>query len=151
MKVLPISTRLACELQRRSIAGTPSEDWQTGEVRQTQVLIGPYKGCSVLEATYVPAARRRAFQGHVRLGEVDSQRNGSASAKLHVAAAHYQFEALHPFTDKDADGATGRHPPTHQYQLVSEPLINLSPYFEAQSDQLSPPAAREVEHGRSVQ
>ena len=45
---LPISTRLACELQRTLIAGTPSEDWQTGKVRQTQVLIGPYKGCSVL-------------------------------------------------------------------------------------------------------
>ena len=51
---LPISTRLACELQRTLIAGTPSEDWQTGKVRQTQVLIGPYKGCSVLEATYIP-------------------------------------------------------------------------------------------------
>ena len=132
---LPISTRLACELQRTLIAGTPSEDWQTGKVRQTQVLIGPYKGCSVLEATYVPPPPGDELSTGMSDWEKWIHNETDIHPVIRVAAAHYQFEALHPFTD--GNGRIGRLLAILQlidYGLLSEPLINLSPYFEAQSD-----------------
>ena len=135
MKVLPISTRLACELQETLISGTPSEDWQTGKVRQTQVLIGPYKGCSVLEATYIPPPPGDELSNGMSDWEKWIHNETDLHPVIRVAAAHYQFEALHPFTD--GNGRIGRLIAILQlmdYGLLSEPLINLSPYFEAQSD-----------------
>jgi Fic family protein len=135
LRDLPISTRMACELQQTLISGTPSEDWQTGHVRKTQVLIGPYKGCSVLEATYIPPPPG----DELTTGMSDWEKWIHAQTDLHpvirVAAAHYQFEALHPFTD--GNGRIGRLLAILQlidYGLLTEPLINLSPYFEVQSD-----------------
>jgi Fic family protein len=132
---LPISTRFACELQHTLIAGTPSEDWQTGKVRQTQVLIGPYKGCSVLEASYIPPPAELLEDG---LSEWEKwiHSDSDLHPMIRVAAAHYQFEALHPFTD--GNGRIGRLIAILQlmdYELLAEPLINLSPYFEVRSDQ----------------
>lgn len=135
MKALPISTRFACELQQTLIAGTPSEDWQTGKVRQTQVLIGPYKGCSVLEATYIPPPPGDELSKGMSDWEKWIHDETDLHPVIRVAAAHYQFEALHPFTD--GNGRIGRLIAILQlieYGLLSEPLINLSPYFEAQSD-----------------
>jgi len=132
---LPICTRFACELQKILITGTPSEDWQTGKVRQTQVLIGPYKGCSVREAHYIPPPPGDTLTN----GLSDWERWIHGATALHplirVALGHYQFEALHPFTD--GNGRIGRLLAILQlieYGLLTEPLINLSPYFEARSD-----------------
>lgn len=132
---LPISTRFACELQHTLIAGTPSEDWQTGEVRQTQVLIGPYKGCSVREASYVPPPAHLLADG-LSAWEKWIHDDSELHPLVRVAAAHYQFEALHPFTD--GNGRIGRLIAILQlidYGLLTEPLLNLSPYFEVRSDQ----------------
>lgn len=132
---LPISARLACELQHTLVSGTPSEDWQTGKVRQTQVLIGPYKGCSVLEASYVPPPADLLDEG-LSSWEKWIHADSDLHPVIRVAAAHYQFEALHPFTD--GNGRIGRLIAILQlidYGLLAEPLINLSPYFEVRSDQ----------------
>ena len=45
--------RFACELQDTLVRGTPSEDWRPARCAK-QVIIGPYKGCSVLEAHFIP-------------------------------------------------------------------------------------------------
>jgi Fic family protein len=132
---LPISTRLACELQKTLISGTRSEDWQTGKVRQTQVLIGPYQGCSVLEASYIPPPPGDALTAGLTEWEQWIHSATDLHPVIRVAAAHYQFEALHPFTD--GNGRIGRLLAILQlidYGLLTDPLINLSPYFEAQSD-----------------
>ncbi|MFM7537998.1 MAG: Fic family protein [Acidimicrobiales bacterium] len=133
---LPISTRLACELQRILVVGTASEDWQAGQVRQTQVIIGPYKGCSVLEASYIPPPPGELLNDGLSAWEKWIHAEGDLHALIRVAAAHYQFEALHPFTD--GNGRIGRLIAILQlidYGLLTEPLINLSPYFEVRSDQ----------------
>lgn len=133
---LPISTRLACELQRILVVGTASEDWQAGQVRQTQVIIGPYKGCSVLEASYIPPPPGDLLNDGLSAWEKWIHAEGDLHALIRVAAAHYQFEALHPFTD--GNGRIGRLIAILQlidYGLLTEPLINLSPYFEVRSDQ----------------
>ena len=133
---LPISTRLACELQRILVVGTASEDWQAGQVRQTQVIIGPYKGCSILEASYIPPPPGDPLTDGLSAWEKWIHTEGDLHPLIRVAAAHYQFEALHPFTD--GNGRIGRLIAILQlidYGLLTEPLINLSPYFEARSDQ----------------
>jgi Fic family protein len=133
---LPISTRLACELQRILFVGTASEDWQAGNVRQTQVIIGPYKGCSVLEASYIPPPPGDLLADGMSSWEQWIHADSDLHAVVRVAAAHYQFEALHPFTD--GNGRIGRLIAILQlidYGLITEPLVNLSPYFEARSDQ----------------
>ncbi len=133
---LPISTRLACELQRILVVGTASEDWQAGQVRQTQVIIGPYKGCTVLEASYIPPPPGALLDEGLSAWEKWIHAEGDLHALIRVAAAHYQFEALHPFTD--GNGRIGRLIAILQlidYGLLTEPLINLSPYFEVRSDQ----------------
>lgn len=133
---LPISTRFACELQRTLISGTPSEDWQTGQIRQTQVLIGAYKGCSVLNASYIPPPPGDLLEGCLSAWEEWIHSDSDLHAVIRVAAAHYQFEALHPFTD--GNGRIGRLIAILQlidYGLLTDPLISLSPYFEVRSDQ----------------
>lgn len=133
---LPISARLACELQRILVVGTASEDWQAGQVRQTQVIIGPYKGCSVLEASYIPPPPGQLLTDGLSAWEKWIHAESDLHALIRVAAAHYQFEALHPFTD--GNGRIGRLIAILQlidYGLLAEPLINLSPYFEVRSDQ----------------
>lgn len=133
---LPISTRLACELQRILVVGTASEDWQAGQVRRTQVIIGSYKGCSVLEASYIPPPPGDLLNDGLSAWEKWIHDEGDLHALIRVAAAHYQFEALHPFTD--GNGRIGRLIAILQlidYGLLTEPLINLSPYFEERSDQ----------------
>lgn len=132
---LPICVRLACELQARLVRGTPGEDHQTGAVRQTQVLIGPYRGCSIREGTYVPPPPGEALSAGLAAWE-DWINTSPAHEIVKVALGHYQFEALHPFTD--GNGRIGRLLAILQLVrsgLMPGPLINLSPYFEQRSDE----------------
>jgi cell filamentation protein, protein adenylyltransferase len=136
LKELPICSRFASELQDILIRGTPSEDWQTGKVRETQVLIGPYKGCSVVEAHYIPPPPGENLNNGITAWERWIHDDTTLHPVVRVALAHYQFEALHPYTD--GNGRIGRLLAILQlieYGLLAEPLINLSPYFEARADQ----------------
>lgn len=132
---LPVCIRMAKELQGILIAGTPSDDWQRGEIRQTQVLIGPYQGCGIREALFVPPTPGQ----HLEAGLDGWERWVNLDNEIHpiikVAMSHYQFEALHPFTD--GNGRIGRLLAILQLmqaKLIQDPLINLSPYFESRSD-----------------
>jgi len=132
---LPICVRLACELQDRLVRGTPSEDYQTGAVRETQVLIGPYAGCSIEESTYVPPPPGKDLVA--ALGAWEKWLHESQCHEIvKVALGHYQFEALHPFTD--GNGRIGRLLAILQLihaELLPGPLINLSPHFEQRSEE----------------
>jgi Fic family protein len=133
---LPVCVRLAKELQATLVKGTSSEDYQAGNVRNTQVIIGPYKGCSVLEAHYVPPPPGLDLDLGLDAWERWIHGDHEMHTILRVALAHYQFEALHPFTD--SNGRIGRLLAILQlveYGTLSAPLINLSPFFEARSDQ----------------
>lgn len=136
LRELPVCTRLACELQEILVRGTPSEDWQAGRVRETQVIIGPYKGCSVREAHFIPPPPGDELTHG--LSEWERWINDATDVHpvVRVALGHYQFEALHPFTD--GNGRIGRLLAILQLiesGLLGEPLINLSPYFEVRADQ----------------
>lgn len=136
LRDLPVCTRLACELQEILVRGTPSEDWQTGRVRETQVIIGPYKGCSVREAHFIPPPAGQDLTDGLTAWERWIHGATDLHPVIRVALSHYQFEALHPFTD--GNGRIGRLLAILQlieYGLLGEPLINLSPYFEVRADQ----------------
>lgn len=133
---LPISTRFACELHRILMANTANEDWQLGQIRKTQVFIASERGRGLRSAAYVPPPPG----DELRRGLSQWEKWIHGDAKVHplvkIAAAHYQFEALHPFTD--GNGRIGRLLAMLQlvdYGMLSHPMINLSPYFEALPDQ----------------
>ena len=132
---LPICVRLACDLQKRLVVGTPSEDYQAGKVRETQVLIGPYRGCSIEESTYVPPPPGDDLTNGLTNWE-KWLHESSCDDIVKVALGHYQFEALHPFTD--GNGRIGRLLAILQLihaKLLPGPLINLSPYLEQRADE----------------
>ena len=132
---LPIGTRLARELQDILIKGTVTDDWQRGEVRKTLVIIGPYKGCSVREATYVPPPPGSILELGLDAWETWIHAESDMHQVVRIAMAHYQFEAIHPFTD--GNGRIGRLIAILQLietGILAQPLINLSPFFEVRSD-----------------
>jgi len=136
LRDLPVCLRLACELQETLVRGTVSEDWQTGKVRQTQVIIGPYKGCSVREAHFIPPPPGVELEDGLTAWERWMHETTDLHPVIRIALAHYQFEALHPFTD--GNGRIGRLLAILQLiesGLLGAPFINLSPYFEARADQ----------------
>ena len=133
---LPICVRLARDLQLTLVRGTPSEDWQAGRVRQTQVFLGPYKGCSVRQAHFIPPPPGPQLEEGLAEWEDWIHRDTALHPVVRIALSHYQFESLHPFTD--GNGRIGRLLAILQlmeYGLLGAPLINLSPYFEARDDQ----------------
>jgi Fic family protein len=135
-QTLPISSRFACELHRILFAGTDSEDWQTGQIRKTQVFIASKRGTGIRSAAYVPPPPGDELRRGLSQWEKWLHGDVRVHPIVKVAAAHYQFEALHPFTD--GNGRIGRLLAVLQlvdYELLSHPMINLSPYFEARPDQ----------------
>jgi Fic family protein len=133
---LPVCVRLACELQDILVRGTSAQDWQSGQVRETQVIIGPYKGCSIREAHYIPPPPGGTLLDGLAAWEEWLHGATEVHPVIRIALSHYQFEALHPFTD--GNGRIGRLLAILQlieFEILGEPLINLSPYFEARDEQ----------------
>ena len=136
---LPVCMRLACELHAILVEGTRSEDYQKGQVRETQVAVGA-------SVTATPAERLRNARfvppppGRVLIDGLSQWERWSNTAVMHplvrVAVSHYQFETLHPFTD--GNGRIGRLLAILQLieaGILDTPVVNLSPYFEARRDQ----------------
>ncbi len=134
LETLPVSTRLIREMHAVILAGVQGRDRQPGELRSTQNWIGP-SGATIDTATFVPPPP----------DELDSlltdlERFVHEEPKLpplvQAALVHYQFETIHPFLD--GNGRLGRL--LIVFFLVvrdrlPEPLLYLSPYFEARRQQ----------------
>jgi len=136
LETLPVCTRLACELHDLLVAGTPSEDYQRGQLRQTQVVIGLQGPASVADARFIPPPAGDALVQGVDDWERWLHRDNEVHPLIRIAASHYQFETLHPFTD--GNGRIGRLLAVLQLMesgLLSAPVINLSPYFEIRRDE----------------
>lgn len=129
LQSLPMSLRLVRELHEHLMTGVRGGHATPGEFRRTQNWIGR-PGETLAQAKYVPPPPDV-------LGE-----NLSAWEKflhermlpplVHVALAHYQFEAIHPFLD--GNGRVGRLLITLQLcerNILPAPLLYLSAFFEA--------------------
>ncbi|MCL2464762.1 MAG: Fic family protein, partial [Micrococcales bacterium] len=112
--------------------GTASETRDSGRFRTTQVAIGSANG-TVEDARFVPMPPGTELEAAVQdlvdwINATDAPREPLVAA----AMAHYQFEALHPFND--GNGRIGRLLVVLHFmiaELISEPLLSVSPWFEA--------------------
>ncbi len=134
LATLPVSVRLLREMHEVILAGVRGRDRQPGAVRTTQNWIGQL-GATIETATFVPPP-----PGEVGALLTDLERFIHESPRLpplvQAALVHYQFETIHPFLD--GNGRLGRLLIVFFLVLrdrLPEPLLYLSPYFEAHRDE----------------
>jgi len=131
VKTLPVSLRLIRELHARLMKDVLGGSLTPGEFRRSQNWIGP-AGSTLENATFVPP------QVDEMLAALDAMEKfiharSQIPALVRTALLHYQFEAIHPFLD--GNGRMGRLLIIlllHEWRVLSQPLLNLSVYFEAQ-------------------
>ncbi|WP_051198317.1 Fic family protein [Bifidobacterium sp. AGR2158] len=128
----PIGVSLIRELQQLLVMGTRSQNDQAGDLRSTQVFIGAANR-RIEDARFVPMPPGQPLADEVgALFGWWAQRSDPGVAVLESAMFHYQFETLHPFTD--GNGRIGRLLILLQFMqrdLLHEPLMSISPWFES--------------------
>jgi len=128
-KELPVSLRLIREIHAKLMEDVRGGNLTPGEFRRSQNWIGP-AGCTLETATYVPPPMedmKSALSDLEKFIHADTEIPPLARA----AMIHYQFEAIHPFLD--GNGRIGRlliMLLLYEWQLLSQPLLNLSAFFE---------------------
>jgi len=130
LKDLPVSLQLIREIHEKLMHGVRGEHSTPGEFRRSQNWIGP-PGCLLNDAAYVPPPleeMRTCLDAleHFLHAEHD------IPPLVQLALIHYQFEAIHPFLD--GNGRVGRLITAMLlclWGLLSQPLLYLSAYFEA--------------------
>ena len=129
LKSLPVSLRLIREVHAKLTEDVRGGNLTPGKFRRSQNWIGP-AGSTLANATYVPPPADEmaaALDGLEKFIHADSEIPRMARA----AMIHYQFEAIHPFLD--GNGRIGRLLIIllfSEWGLLSQPLLNLSAYFE---------------------
>lgn len=126
LETLPLSLRLIRELHRILLEGVRGGKRRPGEFRDYQNFVG---GTSEANATYVgpPVPEMRECLDDFERFLHDR----SLRPLVQAAVVHYQFEAIHPFGD--GNGRVGRLLMgvfLTERGLLSEPLLQLSPYIE---------------------
>ena len=126
---LPVSLRLIREIHAKLMEGVRGGNLTPGKFRKTQNWIGP-AGSTIETATYVPPP-----MDEMQNALSDLEKFIHADAEIPILAragmTHYQFEAIHPFLD--GNGRVGRLIIMllfHEWNILSQPLLNLSAYFE---------------------
>jgi len=131
LQTLPLSLRLIREIHARLMEGVRGEHQTPGDFRRRQNWIGR-PGCTMNEATYVPPPApemRKALDALEKFLHAPP----TVPPLVRLGLIHYQFEAIHPFID--GNGRIGRLLLTLllcAWDLLPQPLLYLSAYFEAQ-------------------
>lgn len=137
-----LTTSLLFDAHRQLVDGTDSETQDAGRIRCCQVAIGSPDG-TVESSRFVPMPPGPELEAAVRdlVGWITQ--GGERDPLIAAAMAHYQFETLHPFND--GNGRLGRLMIVLQFMidgLLEEPLLSVSPWFEARRDQYEDELAR---------
>ena len=129
LEKLPVSLRLIREIHAKLLERVRGGTMTPGQFRRTQNWIGPV-GSTLSNATYVPppvdemTIALNALEKFIHT-EVD------IPVLARTGLIHYQFEAIHPFLD--GNGRIGRlliNLLLYEWNLLPQPLLNLSAYFE---------------------
>ncbi len=130
LQTLPVSLRLIREIHAQLMDNVRGEHLTPGEFRRSQNWIGP-AGCTLQNAPYVPPPTQEMLTALNQL-EHFLHTPSELPALVRIALIHYQFEAIHPFLD--GNGRVGRLLITlllYAWNLLPQPLLYLSAYFEA--------------------
>lgn len=128
-----VTAGLVASAQRALVAGTTSEGPDAGRVRRGPVVIGSPTG-AVEDARFVPMPAGTALDvaTHDLFDWIRTSDERRVDPVVACAMAHYQFETVHPFND--GNGRLGRLLIVVQLMtsnLLREPLLSVSPWFEA--------------------
>lgn len=128
-----ISLWLIRQLHQRLMQGVRGQDKNPGQFRSVQNAIGS-RGEDVTQATYLPPPPTEL---DTLLRDIERFINdrGELPLLVKIAAAHYQFEAIHPFND--GNGRVGRLLITlmlARENALPLPLLYASAYFEEHRD-----------------
>ncbi|MBN8580368.1 MAG: Fic family protein [Anaerolineae bacterium] len=129
LKRFPMSLRFIREIHEKLMQDVRGGNLTPGEFRRTQNWIGA-AGSTLATATYVPPP---VDEMNLALSELEKFIHSSTDIPTLARAAmiHYQFEAIHPFLD--GNGRVGRLLMAllfAEWQILPQPLLNLSVYFE---------------------
>lgn len=137
LEQVPLSLRTLRAAHRRLLSGVPHHRGgvaEPGELKRSQNFIGAYE---IENARFVPPPPIEA-QAALEALELYIQRDerGLIPDIVDAALIHYQFEAIHPFSD--GNGRVGRMLITlHLFmrRVIRQPILYLSPVFERRKDE----------------
>ena len=131
---LPLSLRLLREIHARLLDGVRGGHSTPGEFRRSQNWIG-VPGSTPSNAPFVPPPPSD-MDTCLNAFEAWLYTESDLPPLVRIALAHHQFEVIHPFLD--GNGRIGRLLIIFLmclWELLSEPLLYLSAYFEAHRDE----------------
>lgn len=107
---------------------------QAGEFKCSQNFIGAYE---IENARFIPPPPREALAAMYALESyIQREDRGAMPDLIDAALIHYQFEAIHPFSD--GNGRVGRILiPLHLFMrgVIRQPVLYLSPTLEIRKDE----------------
>lgn len=130
LKTIPVSLRLVKDLHAVLLAGVRGGQDRPGAFRTEQNYIGS-RHAPISDARFVPPPVPEMIEALNRW-EIDLHVDPDPLPLLvRLAAAHYQFEAIHPF--RDGNGRVGRlliPLLLCAHDRLSDPLLYMSAFFE---------------------
>lgn len=134
----PLTKGLISTLQGELVKGTDSDGPQAGDVRTTQVFIGP-RDRPITDARFIPSppgdqleAAYNQWFDWIR----EDMNPPDLQVLVHTALAHYQFETIHPY--HDGNGRVGRLVAVLQLMrrgALGLPVLSISPWLEERKDE----------------
>lgn len=132
-----ITVPMLAEAQRVLVEDTRSDREGAGRIRTIQVVIGSPSGY-IEDARFVPMPPGADLDAALRelLDWMHAHTGTDVDPVVAAAMAHYQFETIHPFFD--GNGRIGRLMIVLQFMAagqLTEPLLSVSPWFEARREE----------------
>lgn len=134
IKTRPLSRTLLGETQLLIVKGTRDEEWDSGDLRKRQVIIGR-QGAPIEESRFIPPPNGPELEEGFSDWEKWINNFRSIPIIVRMALGHYQFETLHPYNN--GNGRVGRL--VALMQLIEEgilkfPVLDLSSWFDKNKD-----------------
>lgn len=134
LKTRPLNRTLLGETQRLIVKGTRDEDWDSGDLRKRQVIIGK-PGAPIEESRFIPPPNGPVLEEGFSDWEKWINSNPEIPIIVRMAVGHYQFETLHPYNN--GNGRVGRLVALMQLideGLLSYPVLDLSSWLDQNRD-----------------